>query len=136
MSLGDWISAEVAREVGAINRQVLSRARRGTNILRNSAMEVLGQNGSGRRYRNGHVASAPGQPPAPVSGNMRRNWREASFIQANGLGRGIDVKLQIKSNVFYAQFLEHGTRRMSARPFVERIKTKARPEIEALFAGI
>ena len=28
MSLGDWIEAEVAHEVGEINRQVLSRARR------------------------------------------------------------------------------------------------------------
>lgn len=135
MSVADWISAEVAREVGAINRQVLSRARRGTNILRNAAMEVLGQNGSGRRYRN-HVASSPGSPPAPDTGNLRRNWRESQFVQANGLGRGIDVKLQIKSDTFYAQFLEHGTRKMSARPFVERIKTRARPDIEALFAGI
>ncbi|MBR3746992.1 MAG: hypothetical protein IKN27_08545 [Selenomonadaceae bacterium] len=135
MSVADWISAEVAREVGAINRQVLSRARRGTNILRNAAMEVLGQNGSGRRYRN-HVASSPGSPPAPDTGNLRRNWRESQFVQANGLGRGIDVKLQIKSDTFYAKFLEHGTRKMSARPFVERIKTRARPDIEALFAGI
>lgn len=136
MSLGDWIEAEVAHEVGAINRQVLSRARRGTNILRNSAMEVLGQNGSGRVYKNGHVASAPGQPPAPDTGNLRRNWRESQFVHPNGFGRGIDVKLQIKSDTFYAQFLEHSTSRMAARPFVERIKTKARPEIEALFAGI
>lgn len=135
MSLGGWIEAEVAREVGAINRQVLSRARRGTNLLRNAAMTVLGQDGTGRRYRN-HVASAPGQPPAPDSGNLRRNWRESQFVQSNGLGRGIDVKLQIRSDVFYAKFLEHGTRKMAARPFVERIKTKARPEIEALFAGI
>lgn len=136
MSVVDWISAEVAREVGVVNRQVLSRARRGTNILRNSAMEVLGHDGTGRRYRNGHVASSPGQPPAPDTGNLRRNWRESQFVQANGLGRGIDVKLQIRSDVFYAKFLEHGTRRMSARPFVERIKTKARPQIESLFAGI
>lgn len=136
MSLSDWVEAEVAGEVGAINRQVLSRARRGTNLLRNAAMEVLGQNGSGRVYKNGHVASAPGQPPAPDTGNLRRNWRESQFVQPNGLGRGISVKLQIKSDVFYAKFLEHGTRKMAARPFVEKIKTRARPQIESLFAGI
>lgn len=135
MSLGDWVAAEVAFEVGKINRQVVSRARRGTNILRNSAMVVLGHDGSGRRYGR-HVASSPGQPPAPDTGNLRRNWREASFVTANGLGRGIDVKLQITSDTFYAKFLEHGTSRMAARPFVERIKTKARPDIVALFAGI
>lgn len=135
MSIADWISAEVACVVGGVNRQVLSRARRGTNILRNAAMEVLGQNGSGRRYRN-HVASSPGSPPAPNTGNLRRNWRESQFVQANGLGRGIDVKLQIKSDTYYAKFLEKGTRRMSARPHIERIKSKARPEIVALFSGI
>ena len=132
----DWISAEVAAQVGMINRQVLSRARRGTNILRNSAMTVLGQDGTGRRYRNGHVASAPGQPPAPDLGNLRRNWREQSFAQANGLGRGVDIRLRITSDVPYAKYLEFGTRKMAARPFREKIRSKARPEIESLFAGI
>ena len=132
----DWISAEVAAQVKLINRQVLSRARRGTNILRNSAMTVLGQDGSGRRYRNGHVASAPGQPPAPDTGNLRRNWREQSFAQANGLGQGVDIRMQITSDVPYAKFLEFGTRKMAARPFREKIRSKARPEIESLFAGI
>ena len=108
----DWISAEVAAQVGMINRQVLSRARRGTNILRNSAMTVLGQDGTGRRYRNGHVASAPGQPPAPDLGNLRRNWREQSFAQANGLGRGVDIRLRITSDVPYAKYLEFGTRKL------------------------
>ena len=132
----DWISAEVAAQVGMINRQVLSRARRGTNILRNSAMTVLGQDGSGRRYRNGHVASAPGQPPTPDRGNLRRNWREQSFAQANGLGRGVDIRLRITSDVPYAKYLEFGTRKLQPRPFREKIKSKARPEIESLFAGI
>ena len=131
----NWVEAEIAAQVGQINRQIVSRARRGTNILRNAAMNVLGHDGSGRRDRN-HVASAPRQPPAPDSGNLRRNWREQSFARANGLGRGIDVKLRITSDTFYAQFLEHGTRKMAARPFIERIKSKARPEIESLFANI
>lgn len=132
----DWISAEVAVQVKLINRQVLSRARRGTNLLRNAAMEVLGQDGTGRRYRNGHVASAPGQPPAPDTGNLRRNWREQSAARTNGLGHGIDVLMRITSDVPYAKYLEFGTRKMAARPFREKIRSKARPEIESLFAGI
>lgn len=131
-----WIEAEVAFEVGQINRQVVSRSKRGTVIMRNAAAQVLGQNGGGRAYKNGHVASAPGQPPAPDTGNLRRNWREQSFIQGNGLGRGLDVKLRITSDVPYSKFLEFGTRKMAPRPFVERIKTKSRPEIEALFGGL
>lgn len=40
MSLGDWIEAEVAHEVGAINRQVLSRARRGHRLATNSSARL------------------------------------------------------------------------------------------------
>ena len=135
MSIGQWVEAEVAAQVNQINRQVVSRARRGTNILRNSAMEVLGHNGSGRRYKN-HVASAPGQPPAPNFGKLRRDWRESQFVKPNGLGRGIDILLRLTSDTFYQQFLERGTRRMLPRPHIERIKTKARPDIQALFSSI
>lgn len=130
-----WIEAEIAFHVGTINRQIVSRAKRGTVILRNAASDVLGKNGTGRVYGR-HVASAPGQPPAPDSGSLRRHWREQSFAQANGLGRGIDVKLRITSDVPYSGFLEFGTRKMAARPFVERIKSKAAPEIASLFGGI
>ena len=130
-----WIDAEVAFEVGKINRQVVGRAKRGAVLLRNSAAQVLGQDGTGRVYGR-HRASAPGQPPAPDTGNLRRNWREESFVQSNGLGRGLDVKLRIRSDVPYAKYLEFGTHKMSPRPYVERIRSKARPEIESLFGGI
>ena len=130
-----WLDAEIAFQVGQINRQIVSRSKRGTVILRNSASDVLGKNGTGRVYGR-HIASSPGQPPAPDTGNLRRNWREQSFVQANGLGRGIDVKLQLTSDVFYQTFLELGTRKMTARPHIERIKTKAAPEIASLFGGI
>lgn len=136
MSIGGWIDAEVAFHVQAINRQVLSRAVHGTKILRNSASEVLGHDGSGRRYRNGHVASSPGQPPAPDTGHLRRSWRESSMAKANGLGRGISVLLRITSDTPYAIYLNEGTSRMRPRPFIERIKTRATPKIVALFNSI
>ena len=121
-----------------INHNARSRAMRGTNYLRNAALVVLGQNGSGRVYRNGHVASAPGQPPSPDTGNLRRNWRQLPVaVTPNGMGKwGVRIKLAIRSDVFYQQFLERGTRKMSARPHMQRIKDKARPQIAALFASI
>ena len=130
-----WIESEVAAEVGIINRKIISRAVRGTVIMRNAAFQVLGQDGSGRRYGR-HVASSPGSPPASDSGNLRRNWREQSFVQANGFGHGVDVKLRLTSDTPYQKYLEHGTSRMAPRPHVERIKTKSYPELEALFSGI
>lgn len=126
---------DICRE---INQNARSRAMRGTNYLRNAALVVLGQNGSGRVYRNGHVASSPGQPPAPDTGNLRRNWRQLPVaVTPNGMGKyGIRIKLAIRSDVFYQQFLEKGTRKMAARPHMKRIKEKARPQIAALFANI
>ena len=131
-----WIESEVAAEVGHINRKIVARAVRGTVIMRNAAFQVLGQDGTGRRYKNGHVASSPGSPPASDTGNLRRNWREQSFVQANGFGHGVDVKLRLTSDVPYQVYLEQGTSKMAARPHVERIKQKALPEIQALFSGV
>ena len=130
-----YLRIEVNSLVQEMNQNARSRARRGVNLLRNAALEVLGQNGSGRVYGK-HVASAPGQPPAPDTGNLRRNWRQAVLAYPNGKGLGINIHMRITSDVFYADFLEHGTRKMAARPHRERIKTKARPQITALFASI
>ena len=130
-----YLRIEVNSLVLELNANARSRARRGVNLLRNAALEVLGQNGSGRVYGK-HVASAPGQPPAPDTGNLRRNWRQAVLAYPNGKGLGINIHMRITSDMFYADFLEHGTRKMAARPHRERIKSKARPQIVALFSSI
>ena len=104
--------------------------------MRNAAFQVLAQDGTGRRYKNGHVASSPGSPPAPDSGQLRRAWRDQSFVQANGFGHGVDCRLRITSDTKYADYLEQGTKFIAPRPFVERIKTKSWPELEVLFSGI
>ena len=130
-----YLRIEVNSLVLELNANARSRARRGVNLLRNAALEVLGQNGSGRVYGK-HVASAPGQPPAPDTGNLRRNWRQAVLAYPNGKGLGVNIHMRITSDMFYADFLEHGTRFIAPRPHRERIKTKARPQIVALFSSI
>lgn len=129
------LEIEVRGIVLQINARARSRAVRGVQILYNAAQVVLGQDGSGRTYGR-HVASAPGQPPAPDKGNLKRNWRGRTFALPNGKGLGITVHMQITSDMFYHDFLEHGTRKMAPRPFHQRIKTKARPKIVALFGAI
>ena len=120
-----------------INRNAIGRATRGVNILRNAASEILGQNGTGRRYRNGHVASSPGMPPAPDTGNLRRNWRQKVFAAPNGRGAyGVNIKMSITSDTHYFIYLQNGTRFIAKRPIREPIKAKARPPIIALFSSI
>ena len=131
MSAAADLEVAVKEIVQGINAAAISRADRGLNIMRNAALIVLGQDGSGRTYRNGHVASAPGQPPAPDKGNLRRNWQQRKYITGK-----VRIVLQMKSRMFYAGFLEHSTRRMAARPYHDRIKQKALPEIQALYSNL
>lgn len=135
MSAAQELEIAVTELVLSINQAALSASERGLNILRNTAMEVLSHDGTGRRYGK-HVASAPGQPPAPDKGNLRRNWSQRKLAVPNGQGKGLRITLEIKSKMQYYQFLQYGTRKMARRPMKEPIENKARPPIAALFAGI
>ena len=134
MSAGADLEIAVRQIVQEINAAARSRATRGTNILRNAALEVLGHDGSGRVYKNGRVASAPGQPPAPQSGSLRDNWQEQQLVSGNG--GGIRIIMKIRSDMYYAKFLDPGTRYIAQRPYIEPIKQKAKPAIASLFASI
>ena len=134
MSAGADLEIAVRQIVQEINAAARSRATRGTNILRNAALEVLGHDGSGRVYKNGRVASAPGQPPAPQSGSLRDNWQEQQLVSGNG--GGIRIIMKIRSDMYYAKFLDPGTRYIAQRHYIEPIKQKAKPAIASLFASI
>ena len=131
MSAAADLEVAVKEIVQGINAAAISRADRGLNIMRNAALIVLGQDGSGRTYRNGHVASAPGQPPAPDKGNLRRNWQQRKYITGK-----VRIVLEMKSRMEYASYQDKGTRFISPRPFRERIKQKALPEIQALYSNL
>lgn len=77
--------------------------------------ELLGGIKSGRVYfrpkpaSGKYRASAPGQPPAIRTGNLFRSIRESFPRPLTG---------QIVIGAPYAEYLERGTSRMAARPFV------------------
>lgn len=90
---------------------------------------TLSQPGSGRTYttnfftdkqgrvrpigtRTPHTASAPGQPPAPDSGDLR----DSIDYNARRLPDGAEV--EVGSDLDYAVFTEMGTRKMLARPWL------------------
>ena len=135
MSVGADLEIAVRELVNEINAAARSRATRGTNILRNTALEVLGHDGSGRVYKNGRVASSPGQPPAPQSGSLRDNWQKLQPL-VSGNGGGVRIIMKIRSDMYYAKFLDPGTRYIAQRPYIEPIKQKAKPAIASLFASI
>lgn len=111
---------------GSLIRTTLSRPG-GGRVYR---IGVGRKGGRNLRARGFHQASAPGQPPAVNTNRLRASW---SVGQVNGLGSvtseagnttsiyrdGSRIVLTIGSSVYYAPFLEYGTRRMRARPYLK-----------------
>lgn len=140
--------SEAAKQLGiAVNeafdelsRDAQSKSWRGLNLLRNSALDVLGKDGHGRVYKVAHTkgayhtASAPGEPPAPNLGNLRRSWRQQ--LTATRRPGGVRIAMSITNQMPYARFLEEGTARMKPRPYARKIAEGALPDIMKLFESL
>ncbi len=134
---GAAIQEKIERKVESVNRQAVSRGTQAVNALRNAELEVLKGQRSGRVYRKPHskasyTASAPGEPPARRTGNLRLHWN-GKVIKERTSGGGLNITAELESQEPYAGILEHGSRRMAPRPFVEKIKEKAMPEIKKIY---
>lgn len=122
--------------VKKVNREAASRGMRAVNAIRNAELEVLSGKRSGRVYRKPHTkshytASAPGEPPARRTGNLRLNWN--GTVESYSTGSGLRVTAVLESQERYSTYLENGTRRMAPRPFKQPISEKAMPEIERIY---
>lgn len=114
----------------SIKREMARKGAMATNTLRNVELEVLSKGGSGKKYKRlPNRSSAPGETPAPQSGNLRQDWNDETLIEGNR------VPSRLKSNVKYAGWLEDGTKKMAKRPFVNPIKKKAEPEVVKIFGS-
>ncbi len=109
-----------------IRRQLGDRCQRSADTLKNAAFTVLSGARSGRVYQ-GHVASAPGEPPAVRTGAFRGSW------QASARSGGDVFLSRLESGSPLASVLEGGTSRMAPRPHQKRILDKALPEILRIY---
>jgi len=90
-------------------------------LERNLKKEIIRKNKTGRIYKNirtrsgtrkrRHRASAPGETPAKLSGNYRKNVG----FQIRG---SESMDFGIRDGADYAEFLEGGTKNMDPRPGV------------------
>lgn len=122
--------------VKKVNLEAASRGMRAVNAIRNAELEVLSGKRSGRVYRkpytkSHYTASAPGEPPARRTGNLRLNWN--GTVESSSTGSGLRVTAVLESQERYSTYLENGTRRMAPRPFKQPISEKAMPEIERIY---
>ena len=103
----------------------------GAQLIRGEAIRSI-QTGpkSGRIYekynpRRTHKSSAPGQAPASDTGNLVSQIR---VRQKN------PDEVVVESNALYSSFLEFGTSKMLARPFLFPATERSRPKIvQAVF---
>ena len=133
---GRAIQAKMSETTMNIDRQIVSRATRALNELRNAELEVLRGQRSGHTYRkypyrSTYTASAPGEPPARRSGNLRLHWN--GTVETASSGEGVTVSIVLESQERYSGYLEGGTRKMEARPFHDRIVEKAEPKIAKIY---
>lgn len=132
----------ITQAVADIKQQVKSRSYRAAMKIRNASNDVLSGDRSGKIYRvpgsrAEYQASAPGESPAVRTGHFRGSWAER--VYAEEADKQITVHSTIESKqkagkYLLGELLESGTKRgMAARPYQERVKEKAMPEIESIY---
>ena len=132
----EYLKVEMNEAVQSMNKQARSRARRATNALRNSALDVLSGSGHGRTYhlpssKATYVASAPEETPAVRTGDLRKKWRQYSL--AKGKADGVEITARIKSDMPYSDYLDEGTSKMAARPYKQKVIDGAKPKIIQIY---
>lgn len=131
------LKAEVGNLMSKVTDGAKSRGYRAANELRNAALQVLRGQRSGRVYKKPHsrtttyTASAPGEPPAVRSGQLRVSWRP--IAESEKEAGAITVKPAIRTDKKYAPILQDGSKKMAARPFEEPIIEKAKPKVKEIF---
>ncbi len=103
---------------------------RAANLVRNTAVTSINQGAkSGVVYekynpRRTHRASAAGEPPATDTGYLVSKI----FTNIDPVGLGASVE----SRADYSSFLEFGTSKMAARPFMQPALEENKPRIRRL----
>ncbi len=122
------IAATVGKIFPQIEKELIKRATSACVILRNSQKKIMKGGRSGRNY-GGHVASAPGEPPAIWHNRLNPSFRPIQY-GAGSLNAGIETP------IFYASYLQDGTPggQMSPRPFREPTLEDAKPALTELYS--
>lgn len=109
------IGENLIQSVQEIPDKITQRLALGANDIRNTIIESMKrEKKTGKYYKRGkrgkHQASAPGEAPAVDSGELI-----ARIIFDT---KKLEVEVGVEAGAPYAEFLEFGTSKMKARPFL------------------
>lgn len=92
----------------------------GDPVMQNLARRAIRVEGAAKRIASNASPSSPGQGPGVVTGRLRSSiaWRPGHD--------SISPYVDVGTAVHYAPFLEFGTRKMAARPFLRPALQAAR----------
>ena len=133
--LSEAITEYITSREEHIEHELKSRAVRCANELRNAELEVLRGERHGRVYKvpkstRTYTASAPGEPPARRTGNLRLHW--TMDVRTEDRPDGCVIDPGIVSGEQYSLTLENGTSRTAPRPYKDLIVKKAMPKIKSI----
>jgi HK97 gp10 family phage protein len=110
--------------------RLLQTGARTGRIYRIGKTPTKADKAAGRKFRS-HQASAPGEPPAIWWATLFNSVR--TKVEAVSRVGKLLWKGTVGTNVFYAPFLEFGTRRMKPRPLWRRAVLEVRGEIRDIW---
>jgi hypothetical protein len=123
--------------LGPVRKAALDRLRRAVARLHAALLEALNVpntgtrvKGPGGRRRTVYPSpSKPGEPPRKRTGWLQRN------VVYEIDGRKNTARIGVTAGAKYGAFLELGTRRMRARPWLLATLERVRPELAAILGG-
>lgn len=119
--------------VKSLENAASKRMAEAVNAVRNQTLETLSGSRSGRTYRvpgtrRTYTASAPGQPPAVATAELRQS------ISTSVGGEGRTVIGHVGTDKIQGKMTEFGTRNMKPRPWLRISFEEALPKVKSILS--
>ena len=124
--------SNLAEVMGKIDSTAKARMNEAINTVRNQVTETLSGSRSGRIYKvpgtqKTYTASAPGEPPAQATGELRQS------ISSEVEGQGRDIVGRVGSDKIQGKMTEFGTKNMAPRPWLRPSFEKSEDKVKEVF---
>ena len=118
----------------AINDAAAKKVAEATQVVRTQVLETLAGSRRGKTYyvpgtRRTYTASAPGEPPAQATAELRQS------IETSVEGEGKEVIGIVGTNKIQGKMTEFGTRNMAPRPWLRISFEKAELKVKSILGG-